>query len=154
MFPWPDALIELPDDPSRAVEFITSLLSEPTFISETRTRNVAEMCRRHDWRYRIRDIYQELRLPLPDSLKLELQALAALELTSARFRRDPGATVTGIMATKGASTEPTIDSGGAVAPAIHGAVAAILALCPVGVAEPVRQLCGALRAGVDHRRTR
>jgi hypothetical protein len=82
MFPWPDALIDLPDDPSRAVEFITSLLSEPNFIAETRNRNVAEMCRRHDWRYRIRDIYQQLQLPLPESLKCELQALAAWNLRS------------------------------------------------------------------------
>lgn len=77
MFPWPDALIELPDDPMRAVEFITSLLSEPDFISQIRTRNVAEMCRLHDWRYRIRDIYQQLKMPLPDGLKLELRAVAA-----------------------------------------------------------------------------
>jgi hypothetical protein len=78
MFPWPDALIELPDDPSRAVEFIASLLSDREFIAATRARNVAEMRRRHDWRYRIRDIYEQLGLPLPELLKLELQALAAL----------------------------------------------------------------------------
>jgi hypothetical protein len=35
MFPWPDALVELPDDPTRAVEFNASLLSERNFISET-----------------------------------------------------------------------------------------------------------------------
>lgn len=86
MFPWPNALIDLPHDPSRAVEFITRLLSESKFISETRTRNVAEMLRRHDWRYRMRDIYQTLRLPLPDGLRLELQALTNLE---SPLLRDP-----------------------------------------------------------------
>jgi hypothetical protein len=80
MFPWPDALIDLPDDPSRAVDFIMSLLSESDFISDTRNRNVVEMCRRHDWRYRIRDIYQQLQLPVPDSLQLELQTLAEMKL--------------------------------------------------------------------------
>ena len=107
MFPWPNAMIDLPDDPSRAVEFIKSLLSESNFISETRTRNVTEMCRRHDWRYRIWDIYQQLRLAPPDNLKRELQALAALKLTERQFRWDPGATVTGIVATRGASPELT-----------------------------------------------
>jgi hypothetical protein len=79
MFPWPDALIDLPNEPSRAVEFITSLLAKPHFISETRSRNVAEMCRRHDWRYRIRDIYQKLEMPLPENLKNELQVLTTLK---------------------------------------------------------------------------
>src|SRR5262249_3339874 len=78
MFPWSDALIEVPDSPSDAVEMIESLLSRPNFIDETRLRNVAEMCRRHDWRYRIRDIYQHVELPLPESLTAELNALEAL----------------------------------------------------------------------------
>ena len=84
MFPWPDALIDVPDEPSRAVEFITSLLSEPNFLTETRARNVAEMCRRHDWRYRIRDIYEHLGMALPESLKSEI---AALEMLTDRFSR-------------------------------------------------------------------
>jgi hypothetical protein len=78
MFPWPDALMDIPDDPPGAVEFIKSLLSRPDFIRETRIRNVLEMCRRHDWRYRIRDIYQHLQLPLPESLNSDLHALDAL----------------------------------------------------------------------------
>jgi hypothetical protein len=78
MFPWSDALIEVPDSPSGAVEMMKSLLSKPNFIHETRRQNVVEMCRRHDWRYRIRDIYRRVELPLPESLTAELNALEAL----------------------------------------------------------------------------
>jgi hypothetical protein len=78
MFPWSDALIEVPDKPSDAVEMMKSLLSRPNFIQETRRQNVLEMCRRHDWRDRIRDIYQCLGLPLPESLTAELNALEGL----------------------------------------------------------------------------
>ena len=80
MFPWPNATIEVPDDPARAVALITELLEDPGFIADTRARNVAEMCRRHDWRYRIRDIYKHLQLPEPELLKRELQALDSLKL--------------------------------------------------------------------------
>jgi hypothetical protein len=75
MFDWPNALIDLPDRPSEATDFIKSLACDASFLQETRTRNVIEMCRRHDWRYRIRDIYKHFDLLLPERLKAEIIAL-------------------------------------------------------------------------------
>jgi hypothetical protein len=78
MFGWPNALIELPDAPSEATELINTLAGDAKFLRETRTRNVIEMCRRHDWRYRIRDIYKHFNLSLPENLKVEIIALEKL----------------------------------------------------------------------------
>jgi hypothetical protein len=78
MFDWPNALIDLPNQPSESTEFIKSLACDASFLQETRTRNVIEMCRRHDWRYRIRDIYQHFELSLPESLTAEIIALQIL----------------------------------------------------------------------------
>jgi hypothetical protein len=78
MFHWPNALIELPDLPSEATELIQTLSSDARFLQETRIRNVLEMCRQHDWRYRIRDIYGRFQLPLPERLRVELAALDEL----------------------------------------------------------------------------
>jgi hypothetical protein len=79
MFDWPSALIELPDAPSEAAEMIKTLADDAKFLRETRTRNVIEMCRRHDWRYRIRDIYKHFNLSLPENLKVEIIALEELQ---------------------------------------------------------------------------
>lgn len=86
MFDWPNALIDLPDQPSESTELIKSLAFDARFLQQTRTRNVIEMCRRHDWRYRIRDIYQHFDLSLPESLKAEIIALQALADNFAKNR--------------------------------------------------------------------
>jgi len=78
MLGWSNALIEVPDAPPEAVEFVKAVLSDTKFVCETRRRNVVEMCRRHDWRYCIRDIYQHFQLSLPESLTTELVALEKL----------------------------------------------------------------------------
>jgi hypothetical protein len=78
LFCWPNALVELPDTPSEAVNFIKTMLSDVAFIRETRARNVVEMCRRHDWRHRVRNIYEQFQLPLPERLTAELGALDEL----------------------------------------------------------------------------
>lgn len=75
MLPWQDATIELPDDTRRAVEFIANLAEDVTFQQQVRQRNVAEMRRRHDWRYRIRDIHLHFGLQLPEILTAELDLL-------------------------------------------------------------------------------
>ena len=78
MFDWPNALIELPDAPSKAAELISALAGDAQFLEETRRRNVIEMCRRHDWRYRVRDICERFHLSLSDRLKAEIMALKEL----------------------------------------------------------------------------
>jgi hypothetical protein len=50
---WPDAIIELPDEPSEAVEKINQLHMDAERLARIRERNVLETRRRHDWRYRI-----------------------------------------------------------------------------------------------------
>ena len=78
MFGWSNALIEVPDAPPEVVDFVEAVLADTKFVCETRRRNVVEMCRRHDWRYRIRDIYQHFQLSLPERLTTELVALEEL----------------------------------------------------------------------------
>jgi hypothetical protein len=78
MFSWPDALIELPDAPSDGAEMIRTMASDTSFLWKTRIRNVIEMCRRHDWRHRIREMYNCFNLTLPSRLEAELVALEAL----------------------------------------------------------------------------
>lgn len=78
LFCWPDALIELPDAPSHAVELVEALAGDAKFLHNTRKRNVIEMCRRHDWRYRICEIYKHFQLSLPEPLKFEITELEAL----------------------------------------------------------------------------
>jgi len=67
MFHWCNALAESLDASSAAVERIDTVLSDAAFIHQ--------MCRRHDWRQRIRKIYEHFELSLPERLKAELVAL-------------------------------------------------------------------------------
>jgi hypothetical protein len=78
MLCWPNAYIDLPDNPAEATSVIRELISDSKFLRSTRVTNVTEMCRRHDWRYRMRDIYQHFNLPLPLRLTEELRLLQLL----------------------------------------------------------------------------
>jgi Glycosyl transferases group 1 len=80
LFCWPDALIELPDNPVDASAAIVDLAANVGFLRKTRARNVVEMIRRHDWRYRIREIYQHFDLQLPAPLIEQLASLEQLEV--------------------------------------------------------------------------
>jgi hypothetical protein len=75
MLDWKNATTELPDDPVAAAELIACIASDDALQRETRHKNVAEMRRRHDWRYRISEIYQHFELDLPPQLVSELAAL-------------------------------------------------------------------------------
>jgi Glycosyl transferases group 1 len=50
---WPEAIIDLPDGASDAVDALRDLHSDPRRIARIRERNVEEVQARHDWRHRI-----------------------------------------------------------------------------------------------------
>jgi hypothetical protein len=88
MLCWPDATIELSDDATKAPAVITALASDAKFLESARLRNAVEMCRRHDWRYRIRDIFNQFNLALPPALRSELALLEDLPEQLARKAKD------------------------------------------------------------------
>lgn len=53
LFDWPDAIIELPEEPREAVAAVLRLLDEPDRLARCSRRNNREAVARHDWRHRI-----------------------------------------------------------------------------------------------------
>jgi hypothetical protein len=72
---WEHSTIELPDEASEWLPFLEDLLDDDQFLSANSQRNSLECLLRHDWRYRLKDMFNVLALPLPENLKVELSAL-------------------------------------------------------------------------------
>ncbi len=75
---WEDATIELPDDPKESVEFVEELLQNRTRLNSIHKRNYVENLARHDWRFRIKSMLEQLDIPLPKCLVNELSQLKTL----------------------------------------------------------------------------
>jgi hypothetical protein len=73
---WENSTFELPDNPSAWIPFLEELLQDDEMLRENTQRNYRECLLRHDWRYRLRDLFQTLDLPQPDGLKAEISQLA------------------------------------------------------------------------------
>ncbi|MGB3512670.1 MAG: glycosyltransferase [Microcoleaceae cyanobacterium] len=78
LFNWEDSTIELPDDPQKSVELVEELLKDTKRLHSIHRRNYTESCGRHDWRFRIQDMYEKMKIPLPQSLTEELSQLKTL----------------------------------------------------------------------------
>jgi hypothetical protein len=87
MFCWQNALIELSNDPKESTAMIAAFASDANFLEATRVRNVIEMCRLHDWRYRIRDVYEHFNLKQPLALK---DSLVSLDRLIQKLKLDAG----------------------------------------------------------------
>lgn len=72
---WPEATIELPEDNQAAIEAVEAILNDAEGLARRRKRNVLETLRRHDTRLRLRSLFKELDLPLPETLIAELSRL-------------------------------------------------------------------------------
>jgi len=72
---WPDSTIEIPESSDEWIPFFEALLADQRRLSEISKRNYIECRLRHDWRYRIRDLFQQQNIPLPETLTLQIQQL-------------------------------------------------------------------------------
>ena len=75
---WPEAAIDLPDDPQEAIAVIEALLADTAGLERRRIRNVAEAMRRHDTRHRLHRLLVEFDLPIPETLTTGLERLEYL----------------------------------------------------------------------------
>ncbi|MEM7176094.1 MAG: hypothetical protein AAF503_00190 [Pseudomonadota bacterium] len=73
---WPESALDLPETPADAIAFVEQVLSDPVGLARRRRRNVIEALRRHDTRYRLRDLLTDLGVQVPDSLVAGLDSLA------------------------------------------------------------------------------
>jgi hypothetical protein len=72
---WQDSTIEIPDDPQDWIPFFEAWLNDEDRLARISVRNQIECRLRHDWRYRLRSIFQQFSLPIPELLTAEIAQL-------------------------------------------------------------------------------
>ncbi|GAB4384638.1 MAG: hypothetical protein Kow00121_48420 [Elainellaceae cyanobacterium] len=72
---WENSAIDIPENPADWALFIEALLADNDTLQENAQRNYQECLLRHDWRYRLRDMFNQVGLPLPDSLTSQIADL-------------------------------------------------------------------------------
>jgi hypothetical protein len=72
---WQDSTLGIPDDLEDLIPFVESLLQDEPRLQEISWRNYVECRLRHDWRYRLRHMFEKLNLPLPAQLIEQIEQL-------------------------------------------------------------------------------
>ncbi|SRR5579883_3234275 len=72
---WENSTLELPDDRTEWIAFFEDLLENQKLLEANSRRNRLECLARHDWRYRISDMFNSVNLPIPESLNTDLLRL-------------------------------------------------------------------------------
>lgn len=87
---WQDSTLDVPDDPDEIIPFFEALLQDEPRLQEISRRNYVECRLRHDWRYRFRDLFNTLNLPLPAPLVEQIEQLQVYKRhPSERSQLDP-----------------------------------------------------------------
>jgi hypothetical protein len=101
-FDWPDALIRLPFDSPEIARLLAELDANPERLSRVQRNNVRNAALRHDWVYRVREVFETLGLPPTAGMLAREERLRALA---------------GLVADAGADQEPSSsESAGRVQP--------------------------------------
>lgn len=84
MFPWPDAVVEVPFDAPEIADVIQDLDADPERVARISDANVANSLRRHDWVYRYEEMLTAVGL-VPTEAMVERRS--HLEALADRFER-------------------------------------------------------------------
>ena len=77
-FDWPDALIRLPFNSPEIARLLAELDADPERLSRVRRSNVSNAALRHDWVYRVREVFEALGLPPTAGMLAREERLRAL----------------------------------------------------------------------------
>lgn len=72
---WENSTIDIPEDPGDWADFLEDILADEDTLQQNAVRNYCECVLRHDWRYRLRDMFNTVGLPLPEQLTAEIADL-------------------------------------------------------------------------------
>jgi hypothetical protein len=72
---WQNSTIDIPDSKTEWIPFFEALLGDHEMLRANSQRNYRECLLRHDWRYRLRDMFQTVDLPIPEKLDEEIVQL-------------------------------------------------------------------------------
>jgi Glycosyl transferases group 1 len=69
---WQDSTLDIPEQSNDWISFFEDLLNDETRLAEISQRNYWECRLRHDWRYRLQNMFKTLKLPIPQKLAAEI----------------------------------------------------------------------------------
>ncbi len=72
---WENSTITIPKNPSDLIPFFESLLEDQELLRAISARNHTECLMRHDWSYRLRDMFNTLELSVPDVIVNRIRQL-------------------------------------------------------------------------------
>ncbi|MCS6814110.1 MAG: glycosyltransferase [Cyanobacteria bacterium] len=72
---WENSTLEIPDNLNDVVPFVEALLDNRHLLETTSYRNYHECCLRHDWAYRLRDMFNTVELPIPEPITDRIRQL-------------------------------------------------------------------------------
>jgi Glycosyl transferases group 1 len=72
---WENSVLDLPESPRDWIPFVQSLLADEAGLAAISRRNYNESLRRHDWRYRLQDMWKILGLSLPNAIRQDIDGL-------------------------------------------------------------------------------
>lgn len=75
---WENSTIEVPENGADAIDHIQELLSDTQTLDSISKTNRYWALKLHDWRYRLRDIYELMQIPIPAELARGLDAANTL----------------------------------------------------------------------------
>lgn len=86
---WPDSSLELPTNSEDWLPFLETLLDDEAKLAAISYQNYRECRLRHDWRYRLRHLFNTMHLPVPQMLEQELAEIRQRLGLNEKFQDGP-----------------------------------------------------------------